>query len=154
MAPEQARDYQNADARCDIYSLGAVAYYLLTGRPAFTGANLGQVLKAHAHQQVVPPSQLEPSIPDDLEQVVVRCLAKDPGQRYQGARELDDALLQCRCADQWSDDDAAAWWKEADSRQTPTSEIPAGPTGHDKTEAFIPETIDTKAAQPDSEQQP
>jgi serine/threonine-protein kinase len=149
MAPEQARDYQNADARCDIYALGAVAYFLLTGRPPFSGANLVQVLQAHAHQQVVPPTQVEPSVPSDLEQVVERCLAKDPDQRYQDVDGLRQALGQCQCADQWSEDAAAAWWKDHPARAARSAA--AMSSGHEKTLDAIQATVDAESSRPETE---
>ena len=78
MSPEQATGNRELDERSDIYSLGAVAYYLLTGRPPFEGEDGIAVMIAHARDPVVPPSQIRPGIPDDLDRVVLRCLAKDP----------------------------------------------------------------------------
>ncbi len=87
MSPEQARGGRGLDERSDIYSLGAVAYYLLTGRPPFEGEGGIAVMIAHARDPVVPPSQVVLGIPEDLERVVLRCLAKDPGRAIPGCRE-------------------------------------------------------------------
>jgi len=111
MSPEQAVGDREPDARSDIYSLGAVAYYLVTGRPPFEGDKPLKVLIAHAHNDVVPPSQLRPGLPTDLEQVILRCLAKDPANRFQTAAELADALAACRAADNWTRAMAAQWWQ-------------------------------------------
>ena len=113
MSPEQARGDRALDARSDIYSLGAVAYYLLTGRPPFNeGGGIG-VMIAHAHDPVVPPSLLRSGIPEDLERVVIRCLAKDPADRFADADSLERALGECACSGDWDQDCAAQWWRDA-----------------------------------------
>lgn len=117
MSPEQATGDGRPDARSDIYSLGAVAYFLVTGRPPFEGDRPIKVVIAHAHQDVVPPSLHVPSIPRDLEQVILRCLEKDPAHRYPTAAELAGALRQCQAAGGWGFADAARWWKAADTER-------------------------------------
>ena len=92
MSPEQATGGRELDERSDIYSLGAVAYYLLTGRPPFEGEDGIAVMIAHARDPVVPPSRVRAGIPEDLERVVLRCLAKDPAERYPDAASLERAL--------------------------------------------------------------
>ena len=113
MSPEQATGDSRPDARSDIYSLGATGYFLLTGRPPFEGDRPIKVLIAHAHQDVVPPTRHVPTIPSDLEHVILRCLEKEPSRRYQTARELSEALRRCEAAGAWTPADAAQWWKEA-----------------------------------------
>src|SRR5262245_4719603 len=76
MSPEQARGDDAIDARSDIYSLGSVMYYMLTGRPPFTGENPLKVMIAHASEEVVPPRQINAEIPAELEEIVMRCLEK------------------------------------------------------------------------------
>src|SRR6185503_720564 len=78
MSPEQAIGDREPDARSDIYALGGVLYFLLTGRPPFDDENPMKVLIAHAHEPPPPPSQFIPDLPDDLELVVMRCLQKSP----------------------------------------------------------------------------
>jgi len=112
MSPEQGTGEGKPDARSDLYSLGAVAYYLLTGRPPFEGEQVIKVIMAHVQQEVVPPSQLRPETPADLEQIILRCLAKKPEDRFQSAAEMYEALGQCEAAGQWSRADAAQWWQE------------------------------------------
>jgi serine/threonine-protein kinase len=112
MAPEQATSAQALDGRSDIYSLGAVAYYLLTGRPPFQGDDGIAVLIAHARDPVAPPSRHRPGIPADLEQVVLRCLAKDVDKRYPDADSLARALDACACAGNWNQVLAARWWRD------------------------------------------
>jgi tRNA A-37 threonylcarbamoyl transferase component Bud32 len=110
MSPEQATGEAEPDARSDIYSLGAVMYFLLTGRPPFEHEKPLKVLIAHASQAPVPPHELRADIPEDLEQVVLRCLEKRPDNRYQTALELANALADCAVADAWTRDDATRWW--------------------------------------------
>jgi serine/threonine-protein kinase len=118
MSPEQAMGDRELDERSDIYSLGAVAYYLLTGRPPFEGEAGIAVLIAHARDPVVPPSRVHPGIPEDLERVVLRCLAKDPDERYSDAASLERALRTCACASDWDQDRAAMWWQDYCRAQT------------------------------------
>jgi serine/threonine-protein kinase len=113
MSPEQAAGDRELDQRSDLYSLGAVAYQLLTGRPPFTGVGGLAVLVAHAHDPVVPPSLILSGIPEDLERVVLRCLAKDAADRFADAESLERALLECACSEDWDQDRAARWWRDA-----------------------------------------
>jgi serine/threonine-protein kinase len=113
MSPEQARGARDLDERSDIYSLGAVAYFLLTGRPPFEGEGGIAVMIAHARDPVPPPSRVRPGIPEDLERVVLRCLAKDPAGRFADAEALERALGDCACAGDWDRDRAARWWRDA-----------------------------------------
>jgi eukaryotic-like serine/threonine-protein kinase len=114
MAPEQATGRGELDGRSDLYSLGAVAYYLLTGRPPFDGQDAIGVMIAHARDPVVPPSRGRADVPEDLERVVLRCLAKDPAERFRDAVCLEHALSRCACAGDWDRDRAARWWQVAD----------------------------------------
>ena len=107
MAPEQAAG-EPVDARGDTYSLGAVAYYALLGRPPFGGKNARQVMAAH-RTEPVPPLD---GAPADLAAVVARCLAKDQGDRFPSVRDLDQALASCGCAADWSAEQAATWWAD------------------------------------------
>jgi len=111
MSPEQATSFSELDPRTDIYSLGAVAYYLLAGKPPFTGSNPIEIVIAHSRDQVVPPSEFHGGIPSDLEQVVLRCLAKKPEDRFEDVTSLEAALAACECADEWIDEKATDWWK-------------------------------------------
>jgi len=113
MSPEQALGDVEVDARSDIYSLGAVGYYLLTGRPPFEGDRPIKVILAHAHEEVTPPSRLRPEVPADLEQVILRALAKRPEDRYPDVVALSEALGQCEAAGRWSREEAARWWEAA-----------------------------------------
>jgi serine/threonine-protein kinase len=114
MSPEQARSLDAIDARSDIYSLGAVAYMLLTGRPPFDGNSALDVMIAHARDEVAPPSKYQPDLPADLEAVILQCLAKNPADRFQSAESMEHALGECASADLWTQTDAERWWGSHD----------------------------------------
>jgi serine/threonine-protein kinase len=111
MSPEQAQGGGELDGRSDIYSLGAVAYYLLTGRPPFEGQDGLRVIIAHARDPVVPPSRVRDDIPEDLERIVLRCLAKDAADRFPDVGSLESALRRCACTGDWCQDLATEWWR-------------------------------------------
>ncbi len=115
MSPEQARGDAALDARSDLYSLGALAHFLLAGLPPFVERSTLETLMAHLNQ--APPSL--PGAPPDLAAVIRRCLAKEPAERFADAESLGRALAACACAGQWSEEDARAWWRAA--RMTTTS---------------------------------
>lgn len=111
MSPEQAVADSSLDTRADIYALGAMMYYALTGRPPFEGESAFAVMMAHARDPVVPPSQIRPEVPEDLERVVLRCLAKKADERYQDVKALGRALAECAAGHDWDPEKANDWWK-------------------------------------------
>jgi len=112
MSPEQAVGDGEPDGRSDLYSLGAVGYYLLTGQPPFEGDKPIRVMLAHAQKEVTPPSQHRTDVPADLERVILRCLAKSPDDRFPTAESMARALAECDGAEAWSRAEAAAWWRQ------------------------------------------
>jgi len=121
MCPEQVKTYDKLDARSDIYSLGAVAYYLVTGRPPFVGDSPWDIIAAHSRDPVEPPAQVNPAVPPDLELVIIRCLAKMPANRFQDVESLEKALAACACAGQWTEDQAVAWWQKVEEQRSARS---------------------------------
>jgi serine/threonine-protein kinase len=95
MSPEQAAGMESLDGRTDIYSLGAVGYFLLTGRPPFQRDTVTDYLVAHIHDAVVPPDNLRPEVPPKLRGAILRCLEKDPDMRFDSVDALDRALADC-----------------------------------------------------------
>jgi serine/threonine-protein kinase len=114
MSPEQAAGKDTFGPASDIYSLGGVAYFLLTGQAPFVRETVMQIFLAHAYEPVIPPSKLRPDIPADLEAVVLRCLGKKPADRFPDVEGLEKALARCRSAAEWTGVEAATWWKEPD----------------------------------------
>ncbi len=70
------------------------------------------MLMAHAYEPVLAPTEIRPELPADLQEVVLRCLEKDPARRFSDAHSLEQALACCDAADQWSEEQAASWWQE------------------------------------------
>jgi eukaryotic-like serine/threonine-protein kinase len=108
VAPEQAMGLE-VDGRADLYSLGCVGYWLLTGRLVFEAPTAVEVVARHLLKE--PPPMESPSVPLSLQAVVLRCLAKAPDQRFASARAMRTALLELDVPP-WTDDDAQAWWSE------------------------------------------
>jgi serine/threonine-protein kinase len=111
MAPEQVLDTSPVDARTDIYAVGCVAYWLLTGHLVFEGENVMQTMMHHAKTAPAPPSaQSEMEIPAGLDSLVLQCLEKDPQRRPQSTDKLAAMLLECRADVNWTQERARQWW--------------------------------------------
>jgi eukaryotic-like serine/threonine-protein kinase len=109
LAPEAIRS-PSADARSDLYAVGAVAYFLLTGQHVFEGRTVIEICGHHLHSTPVPPSdRLGRTVPAALEAWVLACLAKDPAERPQTAALAVAALKRC-AVPPWTDEEARSWW--------------------------------------------
>ncbi|MEZ6125863.1 MAG: serine/threonine-protein kinase [Planctomycetaceae bacterium] len=110
MCPEQAVGL-SPDHRGDLYSLGAVAYFLLSGRPPFTDENPIMLVVAHATGGIPPLNEIGVAVPQDLCAIVMKCLSRNPDDRFSSARSLLDALDSCSCAGEWTRKSAEQWWQ-------------------------------------------
>ncbi len=113
MAPEMVRFNAPVDQRADIYALGCVAYWLLTRERVFEAENRADMLVMHAHQRPVPPSKRAGIvIPAGLEELILKCLDKNPNRRPQTARELGDRIRDLGIAREWTRARRDEWWRQ------------------------------------------
>jgi serine/threonine-protein kinase len=111
MAPEVALGEPDADVRLDVYSLGCVLYWLLTGRLVFEAKSPGKLMHLHIQEPPEPPSRrTELPVPPELDAVVLACLAKDPADRPANADALRETLTHLGMAEAWTRDRARRWW--------------------------------------------
>ncbi len=120
MSPEQASGQSLLDARSDLYSLGALAYFLVSGEPPFPRQTLTQMLAAHRNEPAAFPERLAAELPADVKAVVLRCLEKNPARRFPDADSLEQAWAACACANSWTREEMARWWQ--------THPLEAGPS--------------------------
>ena len=124
MAPEVALGERTADHRLDIYSLGCVLYWLLTGQLVFDGENAIKMMHRHISEDPAAPSRrTELPIPAELDALVLACLAKRPDERPATATELAERLAAVPFAEPWSGERARRWW-ERHLPQSPRSSTP------------------------------
>ena len=123
MAPEGIQDSDAVDARSDLYSVGATGYFLVTGKPLFEGKSIVEICNHQVNSSPVRPSErLGREVSRDLEEILLKCLEKDPADRFQTARDVDDALARSNVAASWTESDASAWWNS----YAPTTVSPPG----------------------------
>ena len=112
MAPEVALGKGPVDGRADLYALGCVGYWLLTGRLVFDETTYPAMLLAHAQHAPDPPSRhAGQAIPKSLDSVVLSCLVKDPAGRVQSAEDLAARLAAVELAERWTRERATQWWE-------------------------------------------
>ena len=111
LSPESALG-EVVDQRTDIYALGCVAYWMLTGRYVFTGDSRMQIVARHVSAAPVPPSRHSTfDISPELDELVLACLNKQPSERPAAARDLCDRLGQCEVEQPWTREEARNWWR-------------------------------------------
>jgi serine/threonine protein kinase len=128
MSPEAVEHSNEVDARSDLYSLGAVGYFLVTGEALFDYLTLGEVLMHQVKDLPVRPSKrLGKPVSPDLEELLMHCLAKNPASRPANARELDAALARCRSAVDWTRELADEWWHKFAATQSEKTTVMTPP---------------------------
>jgi tRNA A-37 threonylcarbamoyl transferase component Bud32 len=111
MSPEAVENGATADARSDLYSVGAVGYYLLTGQGVFDGETIAEICRKRVEEEPVPPSiRIGRPICPHLEALILRCLERDPKDRPQSAHELLTLLAASPRIADWNVEQRAAWW--------------------------------------------
>lgn len=126
MVPEIIKGVGEIDGRADLYALGCVAYWLLSGELVFDHSSVMMMVADHVNKDPAPLSRRSPQpIPSGLERVVHGCLEKDPQARPQSAQELGALLAQLKLAEAWTHQDAREWWTTAFADQ----EAPGGAAG-------------------------
>ena len=118
LAPEAIRNADSIDARSDLYALGAVGYFLLTGTPVFSGRGALEIIHHHLQTPPEPLSKrLGRELPPKLEALILRTLSKDPDERPESARAFADALHACDDVAPWDELDAQRFWRERATRK-------------------------------------
>jgi eukaryotic-like serine/threonine-protein kinase len=145
MSPEAIQMPNSVDSRSDLYAVGAVGYFLLTGQPVFDAENVVDLCQKHVNTPPSPPSERSHTpIAPELESALMACLEKSRAKRPQTARDLAALIGRCAEATQWSIEDADAWWGRHERGQSSgirTISQPAGPTASDGRDVTIDLTI-------------
>jgi serine/threonine-protein kinase len=129
VAPEAVTDPDHITHAVDLYALGAVGYFLVTGRRLFEGATAVDVCIQHVTRQPPRPSEVAPiAIAPEIEAILMRCLAKQPADRYPSAAALAEALEALPPASDWSRASATAWWDVFRASQAETAVVSTTPT--------------------------
>ncbi|HWA77922.1 MAG TPA: CHASE domain-containing protein [Polyangiaceae bacterium] len=137
LAPEAISTPESVHGRADLYALGAVAYFILTGQHVFEASSVMEVLSKHMFEQPIPLSErLGRPIASDLERLVLSCLAKDKNARPQSAAVLRAALLACEDAQRYDMEAARVWWRERGTALRTGTRLGQHNTGHATTMAI------------------
>ena len=112
MAPEIILE-GTVDQRADVYALGCVAYFLLTGQVVFEAETPMKMFLQHLHTRPIPPSQrTELRIPREVDALVLACLEKDPAKRPQDAKAVMRLIAACQAREEWDEETARLWWEQ------------------------------------------
>ncbi len=111
MSPEQILGNKPVTPASDLYAIGCLGYWLLTGRFPFEGENAMAILIQHTQERAPSPSLFcEQDVPADLDRIILSCLEKDPALRPQSAEALDKELARCQVGNEWTQEMARQWW--------------------------------------------
>jgi len=121
VAPEAVTDPATVGPAADLYAVGLVGYFLLTGRRVFEGNTAVDVCVQHVTATPKPPSSHGVKLPPELEQIILQCLAKQPSERPADASTLAKLLATVSPAGDWSDDEAHRWWSDFGKLERPTA---------------------------------
>lgn len=129
MSPEAIQQPATVDARSDLYAVGAVGYFLLTGRTVFEADNMNALLQKHLKETPEPPSVARgEKLPEELDDALLACLDKSRARRPQTARDLVLRLQKVAITDGWNVEKADLWWNQHERGTAPTAKRPtAGP---------------------------
>jgi serine/threonine protein kinase len=129
MSPEAIQTPDLVDARSDIYAVGAVGYFLITGQPVFNATSLVDLCQQHVTAlPIVPSERLGKPVSSELEAALLACLEKTRAKRPQTARDLAALLDRAPTAASWKLDDAEAWWGRHERAQAPGGGTTSPPT--------------------------
>jgi hypothetical protein len=146
LAPESIEKPETVDAHADVYAVGAVGCYLLTGLPLFDGSSVYEICMHHVRTPPVPPSQrVKHPVSPSLEALLMRCLAKKPDERPADARAVLDELARCEPVVPWTQADAKLWWEQLDQQRSSSAISAPRTVVVNQTLAYVPEA----ASQPD-----
>ncbi len=156
LAPEQAIDSHQVDARADIYSLGHTLYFLLTGHPPFPKGTIAQRLLAHQRKSPEPITESRPDVPHDLVDIIDKMTAKKPEHRYQTAPEVVEVLNEWLSAGSGSGSSRMAMLAEAArrSRERKSPQPQASTSSGDDTDIQLAPLDDGKPTEPPAEEAP
>jgi hypothetical protein len=133
LSPEAVNRPEQVDARSDVYAIGAVAFFLLTGTPVFTGESVLEICMKHVQAEPESPSaRAGRPISPALEKLILRCLAKSQAERPAEAAVLLRELEELVTSGRWTQDDAAAWWAANGTQLRARPSQPPEPTRHDE----------------------
>lgn len=143
MSPEAIQLPNSVDARSDLYAVGAVGYFLLTGHPVFEAETVVSLCQKHVSEMPTPPSErTKLPVPCKLESAILACLEKSRAKRPQTARDLAQLLDRCESASAWSIEEADAWWGRHERGQSSPSQANTHAGNSSRTSSEHAVTID------------